>query len=53
MGGMTMVTIQCSKNPNHFQSIAEVRGDVNAFVKGFIAIQDKCHICNNKLEVIF
>ena len=48
-----MVIIQCSKNKKHFQNIAKVTGNIKAYTDSILKIQDKCHICNSNLEVIY
>ena len=47
-----MVIIQCSKDKKHFQNKATVKGNVDAYIKAMMKIQDKCHICNADLEVL-
>ena len=47
-----MVTIQCLNNKKHFQNIAKVKSNVQSYIDAMMKIQDKCHICDAKLEIV-
>ena len=35
------------------RNIAKVTGNIKAYTDSILKIQDKCHICNSNLEVIY
>jgi len=53
MGEEMIVVIECwVEGDKHFQSKAKVEGNVDVYIKHFMKIQDKCHICDAKLVVM-